>query len=572
MTSSKRIVNYIGGFFSDLSKTDFDDSASYLKISLDEFLEQENKEKAMSVFASFFDCFRIHLKERSFVDLLDALSAYEEYSSVLLEKQRDHLVHSVNVFALGLSIYARNNLFREAFQAARVYPYDGAKRTPAAEFLYRWGLAALLHDIGYPVEIIHNQFKAFISFITEVDGVKASGPFLGYQRFSCIETIDEIIYQTVFGKNFKDALKPAVNVSPLNSTELLSWSLHNTLGVDFASVKTAVTGFLAYMQKSGFVDHGFFSALILLKWYGCLIQRGGLPPDLFYHPVLDSAGAIFLHNFYRNTLMRPPFNLGALSAKSHPIGYLLILCDELQEWNRKAYGSRDKRMILAETSDMEIGEDSLSIHYLTTTGVMAENFGSDKANLIQSVLDVPAILPKGLAITQTTGSELFMADIIQKDKLVARPLLPRLEAMAKIIHENYNLKRQADGEPVEHPSWESLPDTLKYSNIRQARDVYKKLASCGYVVTEEPMADGVEVREFTPEQIEALARDEHDDWVAERLSNGWTHGERDPANKRSPYLVPYTVLPENIKDYDRDAVRNIFPMLRQLGLMVYKDS
>ena len=39
--------------------------------------------------------------------------------------------------------------------------------------------------------------------------------------------------------------------------------------------------------------------------------------------------------------MKPPFKLSPLRACQHPIAYLLILCDEIQDWNRNAYGEFD---------------------------------------------------------------------------------------------------------------------------------------------------------------------------------------------------------------------------------------
>ncbi|MDR2456030.1 MAG: hypothetical protein LBE49_05480, partial [Deltaproteobacteria bacterium] len=339
MEPMKQSLSYINSFFDDFLKDSSIEGAFYLKISLNEFLEHETKEKALAVFTCFFDCFRIHLEGRNFVDLLDALNAYEENSSVLLDKQRDHLIHSVNVFVLGLSVFAKNEHYARAFQTARVYPYNGALNSPSEEFLFRWGLAALLHDIGYPVEIINNQFKAFIKFIGESDGKKGADPFLDYFNFSAIDSIDEILYKSVFAKNFMKAIPSGIELDPLKPTHLLAYNFHTSLGVSFGEIRDKVMGFLPTMQKFGFVDHGYYSSLILLKWYGTLIQRTGLSPDVFYHPVLDSAGAIFLHNYYRNGIMKPPFSLGALSASSHPIAFLLILCDELQEWNRKAYGA-----------------------------------------------------------------------------------------------------------------------------------------------------------------------------------------------------------------------------------------
>ncbi|MDR0944363.1 MAG: hypothetical protein LBM41_07535 [Ruminococcus sp.] len=558
-------VEYVNHYFEgDLEGT------SYLHEALKDFLAKENKENAFAVYTVFFDCFRIKLEGGSFIDLLDALLAYEEHSSVLLEKQRDHLVHSVNVFILGLSIYAQNAPFRKAFEDKLCKPYDGAQSSPAAEFLYRWGMAALLHDIGYPIEIIHNQFKSFISFIGNTDGKKGADPFLDYFHFDTFDSISEVLFKSAFTKKFTDSLPAGVVPDPLKPTHLLAYNFHSSLGVPFNAVRDAIIKFLPSMQKNSFVDHGYYSAIILLKWYGYLIQRSGMSADVLYNPILDSAGAIFLHNYYRNGLMKPPFSLGVLSVTSHPIGFLLILCDELQEWNRTAYGSKDKKRVLAEASEIEIGDGLLRLHYITTGGIMDENFGANKAAFLRNVLSMSDIFPEKVKITQTTQSDI---EIKRPDNITPRPLLSNLEAMAKMTHDNYNKKREADGQPVEYPTWEELPDTLKYSNVRQARGVFAKLTLCGLFVSDEELPEREEVMGFTPEQIEMLALEEHDKWMSERLANGWTLGaKRDAVAKTTPYLIPYASLTEEIKDYDRDAVRNVFPMLAELGLRVYRTA
>jgi hypothetical protein len=564
----KNTPEYIKTYFEgNLQESDL--PLTNLKVAIDKFLELETKEKALDVYTAFFDCFRIKLEGGSFIDLLDALLAYEENSAVLLEKQRDHLVHSVNVFILGLSIFGQNTFFRKAFRDTRCKPYDGAQSTPSAEFLFRWGLAALLHDIGYPIEIIHNQFKSFISFIGDVYGDKGSEPYLDYFHFDTLDSISEILFKSAFTGKFTKTLPESLHFDTLKPTHLLAYNFHSTLGVPYEEVKNVITNFLSVMQKGSFVDHGYYSAIILLKWYGYLIQRSGFPSDILYNPILDSAGAIFLHNFYRMGLMKPPFSLGALSVWSHPIGFLLILCDELQEWNRTAYGSKDKKRVLAEASAIEIGDGTLDIHYITTSGVMDENFGDEKTKFLQNVLLMSDIFPYGVKITQTTRSDF---EIHRRDDITPRPLLSNLERMAKIIHANYNEMCKSDEKVVLYPTWEKLPDDLKYSNVRQARGVYEKLRLCGWTVSDKELPQWQEVESFTPEQIEMLALEEHDEWLSERIAGGWTLGERDNAKKTNPYLIPYSSLPEKTKEYDRDVVRNIFPMLKQLGLRVYKTA
>lgn len=147
-----------------------------------------------------------------------------------------------------------------------------------------------------------------------------------------------------------------------------------------------------------------------------------------------------------------------------------------------------------------------------------------------------------------------------------------LEKIAKLIHNNYNknqIKKYQD-KPLEYPTWEELPDTLKDSNIRQARGVFDKLNRYGYVATYEQ--DGrEEITEFTKEQVEKLAREEHDAWWAERKSNGWTYAEKKNVDKKtSPYMLPYDELLETIKELDRDAVRNVFPLIKEIQLIIYK--
>ena len=66
---------------------------------------------------------------------------------------------------------------------------------------------------------------------------------------------------------------------------------------------------------------------------------------------------------------------------------------------------------------------------------------------------------------------------------------------------------------------------------------------------------------------------EHGRWNAERLDSGWRTGEEKKIeDKISPYLVPWVELPDNIKEFDRDAVKNFPIILKKIGFEVYKTS
>jgi hypothetical protein len=80
-----------------------------------------------------------------------------------------------------------------------------------------------------------------------------------------------------------------------------------------------------------------------------------------------------------------------------------------------------------------------------------------------------------------------------------------------------------------------------------------------------------EAVQFEPEETEILARFEHVRWVEERLRQGWRLGpRRDAAEKRSPYLVPWEELSEEVRDLDRDSVRAIPRLLDEAGLVIVR--
>lgn len=137
----------------------------------------------------------------------------------------------------------------------------------------------------------------------------------------------------------------------------------------------------------------------------------------------------------------------------------------------------------------------------------------------------------------------------------------RLERLARAVHEEYVQSRLAEGGDASIDpslgSWDDLPDTLKASNRSQAEHIETKLHAirCALV----PLR-GVEAApfEFTHDEIEILARMEHDRWMAERLRSGWQFGPaRDARARRSPYLVPWDQLTEKIRDLDRETVHRL---------------
>jgi len=145
----------------------------------------------------------------------------------------------------------------------------------------------------------------------------------------------------------------------------------------------------------------------------------------------------------------------------------------------------------------------------------------------------------------------------------------QLAKAARVAHEVYaeeSLRKQANA-PLR--SWEHLPADFQESSRQQVVYAAQILGKVGYCVRD--LASETAEPDFTDEQIEIMAEMEHGRWVVERLKAGWRLGERkDEEQKISPYLIAWDRLPDDVKDYDRQAVRNYPRVLRRAGLGVYQ--
>jgi hypothetical protein len=149
------------------------------------------------------------------------------------------------------------------------------------------------------------------------------------------------------------------------------------------------------------------------------------------------------------------------------------------------------------------------------------------------------------------------------------------EIVAQAIHSAYVMEQQKAGKTIEtNPSmrsWEELPETLRRSNRNQADHICTKLRAVNCEMRRKKDRDP-ETVQFTPEEIEFLAEMEHDRWVEEREGDGWTYapGDKNIEKKTSPYLRPWNEIPEDVKDYDRNTVRDLPIFLAEAGFDVYR--
>jgi hypothetical protein len=125
------------------------------------------------------------------------------------------------------------------------------------------------------------------------------------------------------------------------------------------------------------------------------------------------------------------------------------------------------------------------------------------------------------------------------------------------------------GSRVSLRPWEELPEGLKESNRAQARQVGEKLAVIGCLTV--PAFDPSLTFAFVEEEVQLLARLEHERWVTERMAQASLPGAG-PDSRGHPDLVPWEELTDDARAKDVQAVRSIPIILASVGFQVLRAS
>jgi hypothetical protein len=140
----------------------------------------------------------------------------------------------------------------------------------------------------------------------------------------------------------------------------------------------------------------------------------------------------------------------------------------------------------------------------------------------------------------------------------------KLDRVAKKILKSYNKYTGSSDE------WDKLRPDFKDSNRNQADHLPIKLRAINIKISKTGKKR-TDFRAFTKDEVDLLARMEHNRWCAERWLSGWEHtpGEKDVENKKNPLLKhfdKFTPKEQEIKELDRVFVRDMDKFVKELGL------
>lgn len=151
-----------------------------------------------------------------------------------------------------------------------------------------------------------------------------------------------------------------------------------------------------------------------------------------------------------------------------------------------------------------------------------------------------------------------------------------INALAPLVHEFYRKQRLSDLKPEKETDinkyrvimeWERLSASLRNSNIRQVafmEHIFKR-GGLKFVKSDHPQKFTIHNEYPT---LKEMAKLEHARWNAERLLDGWKFGPKDVLNKRTPYLIPWDELDDDIKPFDYDPIIRFPELLLKIGYEV----
>ena len=151
------------------------------------------------------------------------------------------------------------------------------------------------------------------------------------------------------------------------------------------------------------------------------------------------------------------------------------------------------------------------------------------------------------------------------------------DKFARLLHEEYCAEddRSRAHDPrrqraLANRPWGELDETIRDANRHVTDHFEVKLRAVGCRLA--PQSEGAPAK-LTAEEMELLARMDHDRWQADRSLAGWTFGAiRNNDLKQHPNMVPYEELSDELKQLDRDSIVKLRSILAASGTEVVRSQ
>ncbi len=499
-----------------------------LENALKRFLASGSAKDAFDVYFCFMEIFMGgYGKSRTVVELL---SEFENNGSSLLMKHRDHYSHCVYVFALGLAIFETNRDFRKLYSTFYTIGADENSPESAHHFIKYWGITALFHDIGYPLELPFEQAASYFE-VNHED--RSQRPFLAYHGLDAyVGNIREVLAENI--------AKHLGKIYHFSTADIL----------DVINRKPSHPE-----QFNYFMDHAYFSAVIL---YRRVYKELGIELE---SADLDALSAILLHNsMYKFSIAhyKDAGNI-PLDAKCMPLAYMLMLCDELQCWDRTAYGRNSRTELQPMDCKFDLSGGAIKASYIYDEAQhYKESLLKKKAPGKEAFdADIACIVDSGLVNLQSS-IEWENRNRARKHTYLSDSNFMNLYKFAVALNGRWMLGQdwkiaREEGKSAEfltanseifEKAFEKMSLEYKLSNINQAKSFDKYLNCIGAFYTDRDV-DFAEFTAFSTEQCLVIGPLEHERWLQEHIDMGWKFGKAD-SDERELRRIHKDMLDESL--------------------------
>jgi hypothetical protein len=256
---------------------------------------------------------KLWVKSEKETGLFDTVEKFEDVLKDMRDRDyRDDFIHSFNVFLLGYYILNRLDMTQSESQSNDVD--------------LSWMLAATFHDVAYTIQ----DMEVWINqLIWEFLGIN---PKLSI-NVAQILPITYPDFMKIISSWHKGQFQTASEYYLVNS---IDWTFLNEMNTSLTEGK----------------DHGVLGALILAHLLA--IRHGFLPREGFH--------GNFLYNHVPACHAISAHHMSAVkvSFEKHPLAFLLILCDELQDESRPRAPGKREESDTVKLLDIEVTRANLS--------------------------------------------------------------------------------------------------------------------------------------------------------------------------------------------------------------------
>ena len=241
---------------------------------------------------------------------LEALSKLEPQANIIEVEVRDHVVHAVNTFLLG--VYIIENI--------------GLNDEQKSKLAFQWKICGPTHDIGYTYELLLKAMNKQVVMFTELTkGI----------------SIPKLYLPEIMPRNVSK-LSHGFDSQMLIQQRLADW------GINFN-----IDEYIKELRDNNTPDHGIISAFLEMKYLDALYHKNNVNRFCssseqdrvfwdyydFNMDIVSACTAVLLHNIKNehitNKVCEQPLLLDFNKAT---LAYILYLCDNFQEWDRYGVG------------------------------------------------------------------------------------------------------------------------------------------------------------------------------------------------------------------------------------------